>query len=71
MRSRAGRGWALAVLFLLAGCSGGSKCPKPIAYDEATLQAIQKALTALPKDSVLHQVMSDYETERDDLRFCD
>jgi hypothetical protein len=55
---------------LAAGCGSGSQCPKPIAYDDATLREIQKALTALPKDSILHQVMSDYETERDDLRFC-
>ncbi len=70
MRRRVGLGLALAMSLQLSGCSSGSKCPKPIAYDDATLQAIQKALTALPRDSILHQVMSDYETERDDLRFC-
>jgi hypothetical protein len=70
MRPRARLGLALAVALLTAGCGGGSKCPKPVAYDEATLREIQKALTALPKDNVLHQVMEDYETERDDLRFC-
>jgi hypothetical protein len=69
MRSRARLALAFAAL-PLAGCGGGDKCPKPVAYDEGTLQAIQKALTALPKDSVLRQVMSDYETERDELRFC-
>jgi hypothetical protein len=70
MRSRAGLALALAMPLLAAGCGGGSQCPKPVAYDEATLREIQKALTALPKDSILHQVMDDYETERDDLRFC-
>jgi hypothetical protein len=60
---------ALAVALLAGGCGGG-KCPKPVAYDEATLKEIQKAITALPKDSVLRQVMIDYENERDDLRFC-
>jgi hypothetical protein len=70
MRSRAGLAFALAILLLVAGCGGGSKCPKPVAYDEATLIEIQKALTALPKDSILRQVMTDYETERDELRFC-
>jgi hypothetical protein len=70
MRPRAGLGLALAGALLATGCSGGSKCPKPVAYDEATLREIQKALTALPRDNVLHQVMADYETERDDLRFC-
>ncbi len=70
MRSRAGLAFALAILLLEAGCGGGSRCPKPVAYDEATLREIQKALTALPRDNILHQVMTDYETERDDLRFC-
>jgi hypothetical protein len=70
MRPRAGLGLVLAGAFLATGCGGGSKCPKPVAYDEATLREIQKALTALPRDNVLHQVMADYETERDDLRFC-
>ena len=52
----------------LAGC--GSKCPVPLTYSDAQLKEIQKALEALPKDSILHQVMRDYEYERDDLRFC-
>ena len=54
----------------LAGCGTGSKCPVPLAYSDAQLKEIQKALEALPKDSILHQVMRDYEYERDDLRFC-
>ena len=70
MWPRAGLGLVLAGALLASGCGGGSKCPKPVAYDEATLREIQKALTALPRDNVLHQVMADYETERDDLRFC-
>jgi hypothetical protein len=70
MRPRAGLGLVLAGALLATGCGGGSSCPKPVAYDEATLREIQKALTALPRDNVLHQVMADYETERDDLRFC-
>lgn len=70
MRSRGGLGLTLPILLLAAGCSAASKCPKPIAYDEVTLREIQKALTALPRDNILHQVMADYETERDDLRFC-
>ena len=72
MRSRAGLGLAAAVAVPLvaAGCASASKCPKPVAYDDATLREIQKALTALPRNSILHQVMEDYETERDDLRFC-
>jgi hypothetical protein len=70
---RFGAGVALAVVLLAGGCGGGStagKCPKPVAYDEATLKAISKALRALPPDNILHQAMTDYETERDDLRFC-
>jgi hypothetical protein len=58
----------LAVAAFVAGC--GSKCPVPVAYNEAQLKEIQKARQDLPKDSILHQVLEDYETERDDLRFC-
>jgi len=65
---------ALAAGLAAGGCGGAretaGKCPKPVHYDEATLKKIQEALTALPADNVLHQVMDDYETERDDLRFC-
>jgi hypothetical protein len=46
------------------------RCPVPVAYDDATEKKIQAALDALPKDNVLHQAMSDYETERDNLRMC-
>ena len=67
---RAGAGLALAMALLAGGCSGAGKCPKAVVYDDATLKEIQKALGALPKDSVLRQVMMDYENERDDLRFC-
>jgi hypothetical protein len=46
------------------------RCPVPVAYDDATENKIQAALDALPKDNVLHKAMSDYETERDNLRMC-
>ena len=69
---RPGTFWLVAMMPALAlgaaGCSG--KCPTPIVYDPAALKEIQKAVEALPRDSVLHQVMTDYENERDDLRFC-
>jgi len=61
---------ALALGLLVGGCSSASKCPKPVFYDKATLNKIEKAREALPKNSVLLQVLSDYEDERDDLRFC-
>ena len=65
---------ALAVFLVLGGCGGGheteGKCPKPVHYDDATHKKIQQALSALPPDNILHQVMEDYENERDDLRFC-
>ena len=47
-----------------------ARCPVPIAYDDATSQTIQDALDALPKDSVLRKAMTDYESERDNLRMC-
>ena len=47
-----------------------SRCPVPVAYDDATTRQIQAALDALPKDSVLRRVMQDYESERDNLRMC-
>jgi hypothetical protein len=65
---------ALAAVLIVAGCSStGSttcQCPKPVAYDDATLKKITTALRALPTDNVLHEAMDDYENERDDLRFC-
>ncbi len=65
---------AIAILLVLPSCSATRpttcQCPKPVAYDEATLKKISQALRALPSDNVLHQAMEDYETERDDLRFC-
>ena len=68
---RPGAGAALVVALLAGGGgSGASKCPKPIVYDDASLKKIQAALKVLPPDNILHQVLSDYENERDDLRFC-
>jgi len=67
---RLGAGLALVCVLLAGGCSQTSRCPKPVVYDDATLKKIEKAREALPKDSVLLQVLADYETERDDLRFC-
>jgi hypothetical protein len=65
---------AIIAVLVLTGCSvtrdTSCKCPKPVAYDEATLKKISQALRALPSDNVLHQAMEDYENERDDLRFC-
>ena len=61
---------ALALGLLGGGCSSASKCPKPVVYDNATLKNIEKAREALPKNSILLQVLADYEDERDDLRFC-
>jgi len=63
-----------AMVLGLASCSNSPpstcQCPKPVAYDDATLSKISLALRALPSDNVLHQAMEDYENERDDLRFC-
>ena len=67
---RFGAEMALAVALVVGGCSSASKCPRPIVYDNATLKKIEKAREALPKDSILLQVLMDYEDERDDLRFC-
>ena len=75
MAFKAGRSVAaLATVLVVAGCSSlrstACQCPKPVAYDEATLKKISQALRALPSENVLHQAMEDYENERDDLRFC-
>ena len=65
---------AFAAILAIGGCSAtrpsACQCPKPVAYDEATLKQITEALKELPSDNVLHQAMEDYENERDDLRFC-
>lgn len=64
----------LIMALFAAGCTGMSsiacKCPKPVAYDDATIKKITMALRALPPNNVLHQAMDDYEDERDDLRAC-
>jgi hypothetical protein len=75
MISGAGIGLAAAViLFFLAGCGSAvptaCQCPKPVAYDDATIKKITQALRALPPDNVLHRAMDDYEDERDELRIC-
>ena len=72
MVSSAGMGFAAVLILAGCGstCSPTCQCPKPVAYDEATLKRISQALRALPVDNVLHQAMEDYENERDDLRFC-
>ena len=67
---RFGAWLALALALLACGCGSTSKCPKPIVYDDATLKKIDKARAALPRDSILLQLLEDYENERDDLRFC-
>jgi hypothetical protein len=67
---------SVLLLMLISGCStpattgGVCQCPKPVAYDDATIKKITQALRALPPDNVLHQAMDDYEDERDDLRAC-
>jgi hypothetical protein len=67
-------GLALLIVLLAGGCSGAAvpacRCPAPVRYSNAILKKIEKAREALPKNSVLHQVLIDYENERDDLRFC-
>ncbi len=60
----------LAVALLASGCASENKCPKPVPYDLATLKKIEKAREQLPHNSILLQVLEDYENERDDLRFC-
>ena len=47
-----------------------SRCPVPANYDDATLKKIGDAVNALPADNILRRAMSDYETERDNLRMC-
>jgi predicted small lipoprotein YifL len=47
-----------------------SRCPVPADYDDATLKQITDALQTLPPDNILHKIMQDYETERDNLRMC-
>jgi hypothetical protein len=75
MVSGVGRGVAtLVAVLVVAGCSGtrssACQCPRPVAYDEATLHKISQALRALPSDNILQQAMEDYENERDELRLC-
>jgi hypothetical protein len=65
---------ALAVLSLaLAGCGMAQKpaqCPPVVDYTDAQLTAIQQAIDRLAKDDPLRGAMQDYETLRDDSRYC-
>jgi hypothetical protein len=69
-----GRLAAVMIILLLTGCGSAlsttCQCPKPVAYDDATITKITQALRALPPDNVLHRTMDDYEDERDELRIC-
>ena len=79
---RRAAGLALSAALALAACGVGPegsrpegsrverKCPVPVHYTKEQYDEIQKALTALPKDSILLQTMQDYEEERDALKFC-
>jgi hypothetical protein len=65
---------ALAALSLaLAGCGTSSPpvpCPQVVNYSDAKLDAIQQSINRLPKDDPLRGAMQDYETLRDDSRYC-
>ena len=73
---------AFVAALALAGCGRGPegsppevsraerKCPVPVRYTKQQYDEIQKALNALPKNSILLQTMQDYEEERDALKFC-
>lgn len=70
---RFGLAMLTAVVLLTGGCAGARsacQCPKPVAYDDATIKKITRALKDLAPDNVLHRTMDDYEDERDDLRAC-
>jgi hypothetical protein len=65
---------ALAALVVLGGCASPPRtacnCPVLVHYGNAKHREIQAALDALPANNILHETMTDYENERDDLRFC-
>jgi hypothetical protein len=73
-----GRGFlvaALAVLSLaLAGCNAPPHrpvlCPSVVTYTDAQLAAIQQSIDRLPKGDPLRSAMQDYESLRDDARYC-
>ena len=46
------------------------QCPQVVNYSDAQLDAIQESLNRLPKDDALRGAMQDYETLRDDARYC-
>jgi hypothetical protein len=66
---------AFAVLTLaLAGCNTPVRrpvpCPSVVNYSDAQLTAIQQSIDKLPKEDPLRDAMRDYETLRDDARYC-
>jgi hypothetical protein len=66
---------AFAVLsFALAGCADSEhakvQCPKVVDYTDPQLDAIQQSINRLPKNDALRGAMQDYESLRDDARYC-
>ncbi len=61
-----------AGLVSLAACSVpvAPRCPTVKAYSDAESAAITRARDALPHDSPLIDVITDYENLRDDARRC-
>jgi hypothetical protein len=73
MSRHAGHVGALAMCLLLAGCSTPpppTQCPQIVNYTDAQLTAIQHAIDRLAKDDPLRGAMQDYESLRDDARYC-
>lgn len=69
--------WILmADVVLLAGCTGTAAqvsavvCPPVIVYTPAQEKEAASELSALPAASVLSQMITDYGTERAQLRAC-
>ncbi|HEY5211104.1 MAG TPA: hypothetical protein VIJ42_16820 [Stellaceae bacterium] len=59
----------------LSGCAGSSardlpQCPAVVNYTDTQLMAIQESINRLPKKDALRGAMQDYETLRDDARYC-
>jgi len=58
----------------LSGCAAsgrdGPQCPAVVNYTDAQLAAIQDSINRLPKKDALRGAMQDYETLRDDARYC-
>lgn len=76
-KKRMGLACIVVATVLLAGCTDTeiqtavNRCPPLVKYSPAKMKEMAAASRALPPDSPLHALISDYHRTRDAIRLCD